>query len=268
MNPHPPPHESEQHEISKEYSFNDTRTALTSPRVGRSPRRMHWRRVLRISLLIVALILIALLAKPATTSITGAAEHQASPSQPVVLSKQDVILIWTAVADQRYPVYSAASEFDKPLSGAKRKPVVLLDRSTQTCAVERAERMCASNLDQKLLSSFVADAFVSGKARQALLLANTVQVQVRLPESTYVHGASTDHVNALLTDINWPAFYKAYPGTAGYLQLSVPVLVDGSHSLVYAEQRCHGRCGTGMLYFLARTQKGWKITKRIELWVS
>lgn len=32
--------------------------------------------------------------------------------------------------------------------------------------------------------------------------------------------------------------------------------------------RGHGRCGTGMLYLLVRTEKGWKITKRLELWVS
>ncbi|MBB4656314.1 hypothetical protein GGR73_002887 [Xanthomonas sp. F14] len=254
--------------MSKEYSFNDTHAAHSSPSAGLSPRRISWPRILRVCLLFAPLLAIVLLAKPITSSIARSAEQPAPPSPPAALSKQDVILIWAAVADQRYPVYSPASESDEPLARAKRKPVVLLDRSTQTCAADTAGQVCASNLDQNLLSSTTAHAFVSAQARRALLLANSVPVQVRLPESIYVHVASTDHVNAVLTDINWPAFYKAYPGTAGYLQLSVPVPVDGSHALVYAEQRCHGRCGTGMLYLLARTEKGWKITKRLELWVS
>ncbi|WP_349656444.1 hypothetical protein [Xanthomonas sp. 10-10] len=254
--------------MSKESPFNDTHPAHPSSPADLSPRRISWPRILRVCLLFAPLLAIVLLAKPITSSIAGSAEQSASPSPPAALSKQDVILIWTAVAEQRYPVYAGASEVDTSRMRAKRKPVVLLDRSTQTCPVERPEKACGSNLDQKLLSSTAAHRFVSAKARQALLLANAAQVQVRLPESTYVHGASTDHVDALLTDINWPAFYQAYPGTAGYLQLSVPVVVDGSHSLAYAEQRCDGRCGTGMLYLLARTGKGWKITKRLELWVS
>ncbi|MCC4618376.1 hypothetical protein LL972_20675 [Xanthomonas campestris pv. asclepiadis] len=124
-------------------------------------------------------------------------------------------------------------------------------------------------MNQELLSGSAVDAFVSKQARKALISANASQVTVRLPDSTYVQGASTAAVDALLVDFNWAAFYKAFPGTAGYLQLSVPVLVDGgSHALVYAEQRCDGLCGTGTLYLLTHGCDGWKITNGLVLWVS
>ncbi|MCC8442010.1 hypothetical protein [Xanthomonas cannabis] len=197
------------------------------------------------------------------------AEQPALQQPPAALSKDDVIRIWTAIADQRYPVYLSAQDSESPSAQVRRKPVMLLDRSTQTCAGDSAQQVCGSNLDQKLLSSAAADAFVSRQARQTLLLANMAQVDVRLPDSVYIRTASTAQVDALLVDINWSNFYKAFPGTAGYLRISVPVPVDGgSRSLVYAEQRCHGRCGTGMLYLLTRAGNGWTITNRLELWVT
>ncbi|MEA9748798.1 hypothetical protein [Xanthomonas campestris] len=238
------------------------------PSSHRSVLSVNWYCIARTSLLLTLVAAIALAAKPATWYLAGLHEQPAPVQQAVVLSAQDEIQIWKAVADQRYPVYLSEAELEQPFAKGKRRPVMLLDRSTQTCIEDRAQHGCYSSLDQGLLSDS-ADAFVSKQARQALLLANEAQVDVRLPDSTYVRGASTAHVDALLIDINWPAFYKAFPGTAGYLQLSVPVSVNGAaHSLVYAEQRCHGRCGTGMLYLLARAGNGWKITKRFEVWVS
>ncbi|WP_311239214.1 MULTISPECIES: Imm63 family immunity protein [unclassified Xanthomonas] len=258
----------EHEKILEQYPFDDRGSGSRVSQDGSQPRRVNWERIARISLLLSLLVVLTLAVKPVVSCLMGLAGQPALQQQAASLSPQDLIRIWTAIADQPYPGGPSLPKYGGADAVTKRKPVMLLDRSTQTCPGGREEQMCASNLDQALLSSPAVRAFVSAQARQALLLANAAQVQVRLPESTYIHGASTDHVNAVLTDINWPAFYKAYPGTAGYLQLSVPVVVDGSHSLVYAEQRCHGRCGTGMLYLLARTEKGWKIAKQLELWVS
>ncbi|WP_153064946.1 hypothetical protein [Xanthomonas arboricola] len=196
-------------------------------------------------------------------------EKRAPQLHPVAPSPQDVILIWTAIADQPYPGLPFLPKDGDAHAATKRKPVVLLDRSTQTCSGARAQQVCASSLDQELLSSSAVDAFVSKQAREALILANASQVTVRLPDSDYVRGAPTATVDALLMDVNWAAFYKAFPGTAGYLQLSVPVLIDGgSHALVYAEQRCDGLCGTGTLYLLSRAGNGWEIANGLVLWVS
>lgn len=231
---------------------------------------MNWYRIARISLLLMLLAALVLLAtKPVTSNLVGVTEQPAPRQQSAAPSPQDLILIWTAIADQPYPGLPFLTKNGDAHAATKRKSVVLLDRSTQTCTGARAQQMCASSLDQEMLSGSAVDAFVSTQAREALILANASQVTVRLPDSDYVRGAPTATVDALLVGVNWAAFYKAFPGTAGYLQLSVPVLIDGgSHALVYAEQRCDGLCGTGTLYLLSRAGNRWKITNGLVLWVS
>ncbi|WP_355606025.1 hypothetical protein RZV17_19945 [Xanthomonas cannabis] len=230
---------------------------------------MNWYRIAFTSLLLTLIAALALSAKSVTSYFNEVSEQPAPRQQATIPSPQDMILIWTAIVDQPYPGLPSPPKHKDDQAATKRKPVVLLDRSTQTCADTRAQQPCASSLNQELLAGSAVDAFVSEQAREALILANASQVTVRLSDSTYVQGASTAAVDALLVDFNWAAFYKAFPGTAGYLQLSVPVLVDGgSHALVYAEQRCDGLCGTGTLYLLTRGGDGWKITNGLVLWVS
>ncbi len=230
---------------------------------------MNWYRIAFTSLLLTLIAALALSAKSITSYFDEVSEQPAPRQQATTPSTQDMILIWTAIVDQPYPGLPSPPKDKDAHAATKRKPVVLLDRSTQTCAGTRAQQPCASSLNQELLSGSAVDTLVSKQAREALILANASSVTVRLPDGDYVRGAPTAAVDALLADFNWAAFYKTFPGTAGYLQLSVPVLIDGgSHALVYAEQRCDGLCGTGTLYLLSRAGNRWKITNGLVLWVS
>lgn len=57
----------------------------------------------------------------------------------------------------------------------------------------------------------------------------------------------------------WPEFYTAFPGTKGYIQLSV-VGFDKSRTraLVYTSHYCGNVCGGGAYHFLQRDGEGWK----------
>ncbi|WP_313914047.1 hypothetical protein, partial [Tahibacter sp.] len=58
-------------------------------------------------------------------------------------------------------------------------------------------------------------------------------------------------------------------GIAGQLQVTVPVLtVDRQQALVYVAHRCDGLCGSGTLFLMQRSASGWRVEKRMVLWIS
>ena len=67
----------------------------------------------------------------------------------------------------------------------------------------------------------------------------------------------------------WPAFYKKYPDSGGYLRLSrVGFNRKTVQALIYVEHGCGGLCGTGHYVFLVKGQEGWKVNKKIMAWIS
>jgi len=67
----------------------------------------------------------------------------------------------------------------------------------------------------------------------------------------------------------WSRFYEDHPLAQGILLLSrVGVSADGRQALVYAGDQWDFLAGTGDFYMLERSQSGWTIKKRLNIWVS
>jgi hypothetical protein len=69
--------------------------------------------------------------------------------------------------------------------------------------------------------------------------------------------------------LGWDRLYDDHPLAQGILTLSrVGVSEDGQHALVYAGNQYHGLAGTGDFYELEKSESGWTIKKRLNIWVS
>jgi hypothetical protein len=67
----------------------------------------------------------------------------------------------------------------------------------------------------------------------------------------------------------WPRFAGKYPDARGYITLSrVAFDPERSQALVYSEDRCGMGCGEGTFLFLRRIAGGWKVTKKLTVWVQ
>jgi ankyrin repeat protein len=68
---------------------------------------------------------------------------------------------------------------------------------------------------------------------------------------------------------SWPAFYKKYPNSNGYMKVSLPVFDDKhQRALIYIVGAADGLAGSGDLYLYKKTDQGWREVKRVQLWVS
>jgi len=68
----------------------------------------------------------------------------------------------------------------------------------------------------------------------------------------------------------WDDFYRAFPGSRGYLEFTAPAFsANRREALIYFSHSCGGLCGTGWLVHLSRDAGGaWKIESRQMLWIS
>lgn len=68
----------------------------------------------------------------------------------------------------------------------------------------------------------------------------------------------------------WDMFYKAFPGSRGFVEFTAPVFSpDRKHALIYVSHSCGGLCGTGWLVYLSRDASGhWQIASQQMLWIS
>ena len=67
----------------------------------------------------------------------------------------------------------------------------------------------------------------------------------------------------------WPGFYKRYPNSVGYVELShVGFNRDHNQALLYISRYCGGQCGDGSYVILGKEGSSWSIKHRVGLWVS
>lgn len=120
-----------------------------------------------------------------------------------------------------------------------------------------------------MMDSALVTIAVPLKLRQELQLANRNVASIPDPVLPTVHRVAASVVDALFKTGGWKEFYERYPGTAGTLQASLPVLTeDRSQALIYVDQSCEGNCGTGFVHLLRRTENGWTQIGRWMLWIS
>lgn len=88
-----------------------------------------------------------------------------------------------------------------------------------------------------------------------------------IPRTQPIDAAALDKI--LAGDDWWDDFYSRYPGTAGFVAVSLPVLSeDRQQALIYVAHSCDGLCGAGNLFVLQRTAGGWRIIADEMMWIS
>jgi len=109
------------------------------------------------------------------------------------------------------------------------------------------------------------------RLKRELQLANMTESSIPDVGLSTVHRTPTASMGAIFGagGGGWDAFYERYPGTAGTLEASLPVLTeDRSQALIYVAQSCGGTCGTGFVHLLRRTSDGWQQVRRWRVWIS
>lgn len=67
----------------------------------------------------------------------------------------------------------------------------------------------------------------------------------------------------------WDRFAEAFPGTRGYVTLSrIAFDPELTQALVYTEDHCGMWCGEGTYVLLLLGPEGWRVARKLTLWVS
>jgi hypothetical protein len=67
----------------------------------------------------------------------------------------------------------------------------------------------------------------------------------------------------------WEILSARFPGCGGYVTLSnVGRDSAGSEALVYTEDHCGVLCGEGTFVYLRRGDEGWRVEKKLTVWVE
>lgn len=163
-----------------------------------------------------------------------------------------------------------------------RMPVLLSDASLIVCpgkrqtfggpdSVQVVTNDCPSILDDEILAESGTAAQIPQHMRVQLAQANRVPVAVPVLDQWLVRTVSDASIHAAIGDggRTWPGFYTQFPGTAGYILVSRPVLTpDRAWAAIAVEYYCGGLCGYGSVYLLMRDDMGWKVVASETLWVS
>jgi hypothetical protein len=106
------------------------------------------------------------------------------------------------------------------------------------------------------------DAFREVNGQQATLQHSFhIAFDYELIDSTQLHS--------LFKNGSWPAFYRRFPGSSGFLGLSrVGFSGDGKQALLYVSNKCGELCGGGMYVVMERRGGRRVIEKVIQMWIS
>jgi hypothetical protein len=221
---------------------------------------MRWSRIIRLTILLSAVAGVAVGGLPLANFIDSELQRRAQRPDPLVATQSDTQSILVAVLAKAnfvgIPPPPPAPAPGETFSFPRR--TLLLENLTVPLADQR-ERILDVGLEQ----------FAPRKLREELVLANASPHSVANPNVSGVMYVSAQKIDEIFRTGFWPEFYRAYPHTAGFARISVPVLSKArTQALVYFEQHCDGLCGAGSIHFLVRTNHGWTDIRQELLWIS
>lgn len=229
--------------------------------------------VRRIVILVVAFALVAavaILAEPARVRVARAWDAWKERPDPVIPSDDDFAGIVRAVIEANQSGYGLPpapppppmpGDSPRPAEATRRVELILEDHSLTFCSDEHPSPTDACRRDFGITLLHMG---VSRKWNAEFLLANRVSVSVPDPDMPTVHRTSQAAVRRIFEVGSWNEFYARFPGTAGTLEVSVPVLsADHSQALIYVEQFCDMSCATGWVHLMQRTPQGWRQVRKL-----
>ncbi len=155
-----------------------------------------------------------------------------------------------------------------------RKSVVLSNESLVVCPGSNwssVNNNCPSSIDDEIMNWPGADFRIPKRMRIQLSEANRATVALPRIENPYVIFETEAAIRSTVSNEGrvWSKFYSEYPGTAGYVKVSLPILSeDGTWAVILVEHYCGGLCGTGKLHLLMRGESGWSVVVTDGLWIS
>ncbi|GAB6197545.1 hypothetical protein [Lysobacter xanthus] len=148
----------------------------------------------------------------------------------------------------------------------RRRTLLLSDQSV--CFAQDPAHLCSSEIAERF-SDPELSTVAPLKLRQELVVANRMRNQLHLSGIGNTEVIPSGEIQRLFRTGWWEDFYRAHPGTAGYAEISQPVLSPSrDQALIYLAHHCDGLCGTGTLYLLARQGAAWRVVHEEMLWIS
>jgi hypothetical protein len=228
---------------------------------------MRWRRVFLGSALVAVLAVAGLATPLALHRLEQEAARRAAEPSPTVAP----ISVQREIARQIVLDFTGSATPSEP---TRRGPVsvVLIGSTIAFCAVEvsKIRPACPPDHYQEYIASVDLDLELPRQLRRELIAANLSSMPVpdpAMPSAIYRSRQSLG--DAIVGRNATENFDREFPDSDGYLELSRAVLSrDGNHALIYVSFRCGSLCGHGTLRYFARTPTGWRLSKRVLIWVS
>jgi hypothetical protein len=244
------------------------------------------KRILVLAVLFGAVAAASVLALPVSVVIEEAWTQWKERPRPIVATETETAAILRAVIAANEDSYglpaappppppndSEAGEPSEP-GAVTRGPVelILLDRSEVLCPPPPPgdqSSPCAHHSMGDSIDDVTVKVDAPRRLKRELQLANVTASSIPDVGLPAVHHTASSSVDAIFRTGGWNDFYERYPGTAGTLEASVPVLTeDRSQALIYVAQSCGGTCGIGFVHLLRRTPEGWQQVRRWMVWIS
>lgn len=231
---------------------------------------MHWPRTIKTAIALATLAALAIVWPVILRKVEDELRRYNEAPRPVAATATEAREIVAAIVEEMKfegipppPPAPGETRTTSPL-----RQLVVSDTAVCTSAESQALG-CDGRLSDSLLLPDL-DSFAPRRLRAELLVANGRPQPIGIHDiSGAIFVPEQAIQTALARDGWWDGFYKAFPGTSGYAKVTVPVMtVDRQQALVYVAHRCDGLCGSGTLLLMQRSASGWRVEKRMVLWIS
>ncbi len=159
---------------------------------------------------------------------------------------------------------------DAPREHQRRK-IVLVSETLRFCQYDSLSRVdqCKGE-NSEYLKHVPVNSKVSAEERRLLIDVNSSSNAFNCREKTWHLCASRSAIEKIFaSDGWWDDFYREYAGTAGLVEIAVPVInPQRDRAVVYVSHRCDGLCGEGLLFVMERRNGKWFLANREQLWIS
>ena len=147
--------------------------------------------------------------------------------------------------EEAYEVYSAILPLESPLRNAHAKRLIIQNETKGFEMCLRPEEEWQEKIGPAI------SAYVKANAKPSLLQPG---IKVRVPYGLIV----ADELRSTIQTVGWEGFYKHYPDSSGWMELSaVGFNVEKTVAVVYMGHHCGPLCGGGGFHILEKKDGKW-----------